>query len=162
MNWRSTSLFAALLTLSNGCAPNIHSDEGMRKLARVSARIDTFDYEITSRGERLWSGVARVNRWQDARYSLEGRELGSRCNSTVDSKPITYNVRFEVHKYGGNANDPDNYRFKASIQTPDMASDCTAAVGTAVSVERIARMRRGQRIELTGEGDFRVVIVRRS
>jgi hypothetical protein len=161
MNWRSTSLMAAMLTLSSGCAPNIYSEEGLRKLHRVSARIDIFDYQFISRGEPLWSGAAKVNRWQNAVISVEGSEAGSTCSSSVEGIPLSYKLRLEVHKYGGNANDSDTYQFKANIQRSATASDCTRAVGPAVSVERIARMRRGQSMELIGEDDFRVVIVRR-
>lgn len=162
MNWRSATLLAVFF-MTSGCTVDIYSDAGRRKLDRVSMRVDALDFEVTSHGEVLWAGIARVSRMGGASYSLEAREAsGSECPFKVDTKPNSYELIFTTRKAGGNANDPDTYSFDASIERSGLSSDCVSLVRTRSSTSRqYVRMRRGQSIELSGEDDFRVVIRRR-
>ena len=162
MDWRSASLLSVCLMVT-GCAVDIQSDAGRRKLDRVSMRVDTLDFEVTSRGEVLWNGVARVSRMGNASYSLEAQEAsGSECPFRINTKPNTYKLTFETQKAGGNANDPDTYSFDATIERSDLRDDCeTLAITRLSASQRYIKIRRGQSIELSGENQFRVSVHRR-
>lgn len=162
MDWRSVILLPACLMVM-GCAVDIYSDAGMRKLHRVSMRVDALDFEVKSRGEILWTGVVRVSRMGNASYSVDAREAsGSECPFKVGTKPNSYRLTFDTQKAGGNANDPDTYSFDAAIERSELKDDCETLVSTHSSVSRqYIRMRRGQSFELSGEDEFRVSIRRR-
>jgi hypothetical protein len=162
MNWRSATLLTALV-MTNGCTVDLFSDAGRRKLDRVSMRVDALDFEVVSRGEVLWTSVAKVSRMRGASYSVEADEAsGSDCPFNVVTPRNAYELTFTTQKAGGNANDPDAYSFDASIERSDLGSDCRTLARTRSSVSRqYVRMRRGQSIKLLGEDDFRVIIRRR-
>lgn len=162
MVWRLATLLSVSVMVT-GCAVDIHSDACRRKLDRVSMRVDALDFEVTSRGEVLWRGVARVSRMANASYSMAAREAsGSECPFRVDTMPNSYDLTFNAQKAGGNANDPDTYSFDATIRRSDLGGDCQTLVRTHSSASRrFIRIRSGQSIELSGEDEFRVYIRRR-
>ena len=162
MALRSAILLSACFAVS-GCAVDIHSNAGRKKLDRVSMRVDALDFEVASRGEVLWQGVARVSRMGGASYSMEGKEAsGSACPFRVDGESNSYNLYLRTQKAGGNANDPDTYSIDATIERKDLGGDCKSMMKTQSSVSRqFFRMRRGQSIELSGEDEFHLSIHRR-
>ena len=163
MDWRSITFLSACLLLVTGCAVDIYSDAGMRKLHRVSMRVDAFDFEMTSRGEMLWNGVARVSRMGGALYSVNAQEAsGSDCPFGPFTKPNSYKLTLRTQKAGGNANDPDTYSFVASIESTDLQGDCKSLARNQSSASlQYVKLRPGQSLELSGNDGFRVSIRRR-
>ncbi len=134
----------------------------MAKLDRVSLRLDTFDVEISSRGEVLGHGVLQVNRLNPATYHLEASvAAGPNCLPLGLSRSSKYSAEMKIYKYGGNATDPDTYRFAATMERTDLASDCVREILSPAKAEKMMRLRRGQDVELGGDNDFRVTIHRR-
>ena len=134
------------------------------KLDRVSLRLDTFDFEIDYHGDTLWQGIARVNRMAAANFSLKGEEAAGPTCFPVTSIPYRsnkYELTFRAYKYGGNATDPDTYRFVATINRSDLAANCVDHVNSEARLEKMRRVRRGQTIELSGKNGFVLRIVRR-
>ena len=162
MNWRYISL-SFLGTLSGCMTFDLYSEEGKRRLEHVSLRIDAFDVEIASRGEPIWHGIAKVNRMQPAVYSVDALEAsGPQCRPIRTGLSDSYKLVFQINKYGGNAKDPDTYRFSANIRRSDLAPDCKEMIVTNANVEKdLVKTRRGQRLEFMGEDGFSVGITRR-
>jgi len=157
---RHSGIWAAFLLLS-GCAASQDNMAGMTQLERVSLRIDTFNIEVASNGEVLWQGLAKVNRMTPARYSTKAEvAAGPECLPMLPARFNSYTLTVQVNKYGGNVRDPDAYKFVASIERSDLTDDCRATQASEVRVEKVMRMRRGQRVELRGDNGFRVTIFR--
>jgi hypothetical protein len=134
----------------------------MSKLDRVSLRLDTFDVEITLNDEVLGHGVVQVNRFTPATYSLESTSAaGATCLPLGPSRSSSYRAEVHIYKYGGNATDPDTYNFKATIDKTDLAGDCVNPVKSQSRTEKLARMRRGQDMELIGPNGLRLELHRR-
>jgi len=158
---RSLTLLSVYF-FASGCTIDINSVAGLQKLDRVSRRVDAIDFEVSSRGETLWGGVAKVSRMRSALYSTDGQFAPeNECAHSTDIKPSSYKMTFRADKAGGNANDPDTYSFDANIERSDLQSDCkTLAKTSSRAIRRYVRMLRGQTIEITGEDALRVSIHR--
>ncbi|WP_156839961.1 hypothetical protein [Novosphingobium aquimarinum] len=126
-------------------------------------RVDLLDFEVESRGETLWTGVASVSRMASAFYSMKAEEAsGSECPLKIGTKRNSYKLALNIRKAGGNANDPDTYSFEATIERLDLKEDCKTLVRSISSASRqYVRMRRRQSIEFSGADDFQVVVTRR-
>ena len=135
------------------------------KLDRVSLRLDTLDFEIEYGGDLLWQGVARVNRMASSALSLQGEEAAGPTCFPVASSPHRsnkYEMTFTAYKYGGNATDPDTYRFVATINRSDLAANCVDRISSEGRLEKLQRMRRGQTMELRGKNGFVLRVIRRN
>jgi hypothetical protein len=126
--------------------------------------LDTLDFEIEYGGDLLWAGVARVNRMASSTLSLQGEEAAGPTCFPVASIPYRsnkYELTFTAYKYGGNATDPDTYRFVATINRSDLSANCVDHISSEGRLEKLRRMRRGQTMELRGKNGFLLRVVRR-
>jgi hypothetical protein len=160
MKLGEVSLAGCLLILGS-CAPNIHSDAGMRKLQRVTHRVDTLNFMLESRGVVLWQGVARVTRMQSAELELKGGDAsGPICDERGTRRGGSYTAGVRIHKYGGNANDRDSYEFDAWVVNVDLAPNCKDEVSSGDQAHARRTLGVGQEFTFKGNGDLKVTIER--
>ena len=135
----------------------------MTALDWVSLRIDSFDVAISVGGETLWQGEVKVNRMTSATYETEARfAAGSTCLPLAPGRSGSWHLTLDAMKYGGNVTDPDTYRFRVALRRTDLAADCRDTIGSNASAERTLRIRRRERVEITGGGNIRMSIRRLS
>ena len=119
------ALFVALFGASADAQTVAVEPRSMTKLDRVSLRLDTFDVELSSRGDVFGHGVLTINRFTPATYSLTANfAAGPNCLPLGQTRSGSYQAEIKIYKYGGNATDPDNYRFTATMERTDLADDC--------------------------------------
>lgn len=160
MKLSAVPLLGCMLILSS-CAPNIYSDAGRRKLERVTQRVDTLRFEVETRGDLLWQGEARVTRMQDAVLELKGEDAkGPPCRTGSRWRGGSYTAGVRVHKYGGNANDADEYEFTVWVEHLDLTQDCNDRTRSTAQARAVRKLRAGQEFTFKGNSDLTIRIER--
>jgi hypothetical protein len=152
------AVFAVLVSLQ-GCAPSLYSEAGREKLAEVSTRLDTIDFEVWWGNDLIWQGAGQVNRFTPTNQSLKITEADlPTCQPWGGSRDREASVRF--YKYGGNYRDPDTYKFEVTLTQSKASRDCGGEPSKDSRGERTAKLRRGQTLEVTGDNGLRMIVRR--
>jgi hypothetical protein len=135
--------------------------EAEAQLTQISRRLDRLEVRITTGRQLLWSGTVDVNRMAPASYS-ENRmnAVAPDCPELRQHVRVGHELSFEAYKYGGNATDPDHYRFTVTWQRHFLADDCRNTGTQSVRLEQHSDLGPGETFVLRGDGDLVVEISR--
>ncbi len=135
------------------------------RIQRAMQEIVALEVEVSAGGERLWSGVLRVNSQQSANYTSSLRQARPPCPGMEDApryygngEQIQLNVGIERRGWENNV---DGFNFQISWVHPRQACDNGGGQAT-VGFNQGFVLRPGASTQLNGDGGLTIRITRRN